>query len=177
MGQSYSAACPIVEPSDQRLKLLRLAAGLAARTYSCDDAGNLVIRDCHVQFIEQFLNRIYSSKALGYKDFSAKQLGELKLDNPAAVKAILKDQAHAQSLIEGLIEAEQIRAEDIINLTEHDMAGANGLISLLVRNGCINRNRRGGYKKTSAFIDLLKEMSRTNNGNQSMREKLQNEVF
>lgn len=177
MGQSYSAACPIVEPSDQRLKLLRLAAGLAARTYSCDANGNLVIRNCHVQFVEEFLNRIYSSKALGYKDFSAKQLGELRLDNPEAVKKILLDQPHCSSLIDGLIEAEQIRAEDIINLTEHDMSGANGVISQLVRNGCISRNRRGGYKKTSAFIDILKEMSRQNNGNQTWREKLQKEAF
>jgi len=177
MGDTYSAACPIVEPSDQRIKILRLAAGLAARTYSCDEHSNLVVRTCHVQFIEQFLNRIYSSKALGYKDFSAKQLGELKIDDVGGVIKIMQDQPHCQDLIEGLIEAEQIRAEDIINLTEYDMAASNALISQLVRHGCIKRTRRGGYSKTSAFIDILKGMSRQANSNLTMREKIQKEVF
>ncbi len=178
MGEMYSSACPIVEPSDQRWKLLRLATGLAARTFSTDDGVTLVVRPCHVKAVEDYLNRIYSQRSLGYKDFSASQLGESILMNTEAVKTIMKDQAHAADLVKGLIEAEQIRIEDIINLTENTVEAANTLLGHLTRAGCLKRTRRGGYRKTAGFIELLKLMDRAENlSNMTIKEKLQKSDF
>ena len=161
MGNTYSSACPIVEPSDQRLKLLRMATGLACRTYSTDEEGEKVyVKDCHVQAVEEFMNRIYSSKALGYREYSATQKGELEMNEPEAVVERIKSAPNSRETVKGLIEADMVRIEDITNLTEWDMAAANEFIGFLNRKGCLRRNRRGGYRKTSAFIDMLKALDR-----------------
>ncbi len=161
MGEMYSSACPIVEPSDQRMKLLRLATGLAARTFSTDDGETLIVRDCHVEVVEEFLNRIYSSKALGYKDYSDTQKSELEMVDPDAIANRLKECPNARETVRGLIEAETIKLEDITNLTEWDFAAAGEFIGFLNRKGCLRRHRRGGYRKTSAFIELLKTLDRS----------------
>jgi hypothetical protein len=44
-GALYSSGIPLVEPSDHRLKLLRLAAALAGRTFSMEEAGEGETRD------------------------------------------------------------------------------------------------------------------------------------
>lgn len=179
MGEAYSSACPIVEPSDQRLKLLRLATGLACRTYSTDEEGEKVyVKNCHVQVVEEFLDRIYSSKALGYKEYSATQKGELKMDEPEAVIERIKHVPNAKETVKGLIEAATIRLEDVINLTEWPLEGASEFIGFLNRKGCLRRQIRGGYRKTSAFIALLKDLDR--NGkleSDTLREQLLKEKF
>jgi len=177
MGEMYSASCPIVEPSDQRLKILRLAAGLACRTYSSDSEGNVIVRRCHVEVIEEYLNRIYSSKALGYKDYSAAQKNELSLNEPEKVEAYLKELANCSNTVEGLIEADLIKTEDIINLTECTVETANNALGFLMRLGCIKRTKRGGYRKTPAFIELLKKMQASDLPNKSYKEILDGSDF
>jgi hypothetical protein len=182
MGNAYSSACPIVEPSDQRLKILRLATGLACRVYSTDEEGEKVyVKDCHVQVVEEFLNRIYSSKALGYKEYSAAQMGELSMDNPDVVVERIKSAPNSKETVKGLIEAEMLRVEDVINLTEWDLEASNAFIGFLIRNGCIRRNRRGGYRKTSAFINLLKALDRGEKygplDSKTMRDIVDKEAF
>ena len=124
------------------------------------------------------MNRIYSSKALGYKDYSVTQRGELTMSEPEAVEKRLKLSPNAKELVKGLIEVDQLRLEDIINLTELPLEGASDLVGFLSRKGCIRRAKRGGYRKTSAFIDLLKVLDRANDlTNESLREQSMKEVF
>ena len=182
MGNEYSSACPIVEPSDQRLKLLRMATGLACRTYSTDAEGEKVyVKTCHVQAVEEFMNRIYASKALGYKEYSATQKGELQMSEPDAVVERIKSAPNSRETVKGLIEADMVRLEDITNLTEWDIGAASEFIGFLNRKGCLRRNRRGGYRKTSAFIDLLKALDRGEKygalGSESLREQSMKEAF
>lgn len=160
MGRTYSSACPIVEPSDQRLKLVRLCAALAARLFSTDDGKTVIIRKCHVEVVEEFLHRIYSSKALGYLDFSKAKNHEDKLADPDVVESRLKSLPNCKESVRGIIEAEFIRAEDIVNFTELPIEEAANFIGEMIRKGALIHSRRGGYRKTSAFIEILKKLDR-----------------
>jgi hypothetical protein len=171
MGESYSSACPIVEPSDQRLKLLRLCCALACRTYSTDDGESVVVRKCHVEVVERFLNRIYADKALGYRDYSLAQRGETSLRDPEEIKTRLKDMPNAADTVQALIEADVIVDELIANCTEWMRESAKEFIGFLVRKGALKTMRRGGYRKTGAFIELLKELDRAGLQNETLREK------
>jgi hypothetical protein len=62
--------------------------------------------------------------------------------------------------VRGIIEAEQIRAEDIVNFTEWPIEVAGRWIGEMIRKGALIHSRRGGYRKTGAFIELLKKMDR-----------------
>lgn len=173
MSAMYSSSCPIVEPSDQRLKIARLAAGLAARTFSTDDGKTLVVRACHVEVVEEFLNRIYSSKALGYREYS-----ESKHKEEEVVPVDFTSMPNAKDLIRGLIDLEFIRAEDLANFTALPMESCNEFLGKLIRNNCLRSGRRGSYRKTSGFISMLKKLDREGNVvNQTFNEILSKEKF
>lgn len=170
----YSSAVPIVEPSDQRLKMLRLATALAARTYSTDDGENLVVRPCHVEVVEKLMNRLYQSKALGYYDFSQAAKGENIITDLDAVKEHIDSMPHAADAARCLLEADNIRIEDIQNFTDWPLEKCNEMIGNFVRTGCLKRSKRGGYRKTVAFIDQLKLAIQGGAlSDESFKEKLQ----
>jgi len=173
MGNMYSSSCPIVEPSDQRIKLARLSVALAIRMYSVDDNGKVQVLPCHVAVVKRFLDRIYSTKALGYLDYSMAQKNEDSITDTSEVEARIKDLPNARDTITGFIECELLRTEDICNFTEWDDDQANEFIGFLARKNCIKRSRKGGYRKTSAFIEILKRMSRIELTQETNREKLQ----
>ena len=173
MGRKYSSACPIVEPSDQRLKLARLSVALAIRTYSTDAEGKVVVRKCHVEVLEKFLDRIYASPSLGYRDYSIVQANELSLKNPNKVKDRHIACPNAQVFVQMLLDSETINAADVSNCTEYDFERSQEFLGFLARENCIKRGRKGGYRKTAAYIELLKELDRSNIlVNESYRHKI-----
>ena len=174
LSRVYSSAIPIVEPSDQRLKMLRLATALAARTFSTDDGENLVVRPCHVEVVERLMDRLYKSKALGYFDFSQASKGEDRLLDVEAVKAHIDSMPHASEAARCLLEADNIRMEDLQNFTDWPIEKCNEMIGNFVRTGCLKRSKRGGYRKTTAFIDQLKASIQSGAlSNESFKEKIQ----
>ena len=174
LAEVYSSACPIVEPSDQRLKMLRLATACAARTYSTDDGGILIVRPCHVQVVEELMNRLYKAKALGYYEFSQASKNEERIVDVGNVSDVIKAMPHAKDCARGMLEAETIRVEDIMNFTDWPIDKCNEMIGVLVRNNCLKRSKRGGFRKTSAFIDQLKSLDRSDElVNKTFKELIQ----
>jgi hypothetical protein len=174
LSNQYSSACPIVEPSDQRLKMLRLATAVAARVYSTEDGENLVVLPCHVQVIERLMNRLYKTKALGYYEFSNAAKNEEAINDANAVTAAINTMPHAADAARCVLEADTLRTDDIVNFTDWPLDRASEFIGTLVRAGAVKRSKRGGYRKTSAFIDVLKQMVRSGVlTNESLKEKLQ----
>ena len=170
MGRTYSSSCPIVEPSDQRLKLLRLSAACAARTFSTEDGETLCIRACHVEAVERFLNRIYSDKALGYAEYSAAQMSESVITNPEEIEAaITKKLPNSCDSVRSMIDTDAITVQTIMDITEWMKEDAAWFIGLLVRKQALRPLRRGGYRKTPAFTELLKKLDRQGLENKTLQ--------
>lgn len=70
MGRKYNSAIPLVEAADQRLKIARLAIACACSLYSTEDGEKVIVTPEHVQYVVDFLNKIYSHKSLGYDRYS-----------------------------------------------------------------------------------------------------------
>ena len=70
MGRKYNSSIPIVEASDQRLKIARLSIACAARLFSTDNGENVIVDAEHVKFVVDFMNKIYAQKSLGYEAYS-----------------------------------------------------------------------------------------------------------
>ena len=66
----WVADIPLVESADMRLKIARIAAAIAGRTYSTEDGIHLVIQECHVDGAIDFLYKIYKSLSLDYYEYS-----------------------------------------------------------------------------------------------------------
>ena len=74
MGNKYTASIPIVEAADQRIKIARLAAACACCMFSTDETfENVIINKEHVEFVVNFMTKIYAYKSLGYDALSDKE--------------------------------------------------------------------------------------------------------
>jgi len=155
--KEFSETIPIVDRGSMRYKLARLSIALACRTHSHKDHETVIVRKCHVDFIVQFLRRIYSSSVFGYKDYSqAIHLHETLID-PGLIKSNILQTPFPQDLIKQLLYTNDIELRDICDWCGWDRSEAMQLLSLFVRKHALSREKRS-YRKTSQFIEFLKNL-------------------
>jgi hypothetical protein len=153
----YSEALPLVDKGTMRHKLARLAAAMAARTFSTTTGSDLVVRPCHVEFVAKFLQSVYDSQTFGYRDFSQAQTFASQVRDPDIVKKHIIGTKHPKDFVDSLLFADEITASDIADWCEADSDIVKTLVSLLVRKHALYRKQRC-YYKTDEFIVLLKQM-------------------
>ncbi len=155
--EKYTDVIPLVDRGSMRLKLARLSAAIAARSFSTDDDDILIIRECHVQFIAQFIDDTYSDPVFGYADFSYAYLSTKKLRGVDHLKGKILAAPFAKDLIEQLLHTDEIELRDICDWCNWERGESMELLSLLVRKHALKRVSRG-YRKNAEFIELLKEL-------------------
>ena len=157
MGKRYHSSIPLVEPSDQRLKLARLATAAAARTFSTEDGETLIVRKEHVTFVVDFLERVYSSPAMAYDEYSAsmargEQLGD---EEEQEVRDFIDDWHNREEAVEFFRTAQTFRKVDLTDGVGWDDQYAKLQLRMLQGKRLI-RPTRTGYYKAPAFIILLR---------------------
>ena len=153
----YDERIPLVDRGTIGQKLLRLAAGLAGRTCSYED-GALVVRSCHVQIVEELLDRAYSDKSMAYDKYSEAQRAMDDILKPTMVESLLRNTNHPRALVEGLLYRDLITQQDIQDYVEADRDTGALILSMLVRHRCLKRLKRSSYVKSGPFIALLRHM-------------------
>lgn len=159
LSDKYVERIPIVDKGGVRYKIARLSAALAARTFSTDDTGTvLVVRRAHVEYVVAFMDRTYSSDVFGYEDYSkAIQITET-LTDPGEVEKIIKTVPWPRDFIEAILTRSYIEGGDIADWTGWDRHESHQLLSFLVRKRALQRSNSRAYRKTQQFIVLLKRM-------------------
>ena len=154
--KKYSESVPLVDQGTIRLKVARLACALAARVFSSPDGVNLLVTKLHVEFVTKFLDRIYSSKAMGYADFSTAQHLMSKIQDPPVIVKTIRGTKFPMDLASVMLRRDTISLEDIMSASAMDADGGRQILSLLVRKGALLRTGRSEYSKNPEFIALLK---------------------
>jgi len=158
LGKTYVSNIPLVEAADQRLKLARISAALAVRTYSHD--GDCVrVRPCHVEYAANFLDKLYSADTFGYYDYSRMIKTENELRDEEEVAERMRGTSYAKDVVRSMLDTTNFTAFDVTDWTEYSLEESRGLVGFLVRKNALKRARRG-YMKTVAFIALLKQLER-----------------
>lgn len=91
MGDHYTSQMPLVMAENQRIKLARIAAAIAARLFSTDDGENLIVTAEHVDAAKDLLELFYDSAAFGYTALSRQRLGfaARRRDGVTAIEELL----------------------------------------------------------------------------------------
>jgi hypothetical protein len=154
----FTEALPLVDRGTMRLKLARLAAALAVRTFShTTDVNTVLVRACHVQYISDKLNCLYSDEVFGYLTFTkAKEFTGSILD-PEQVKRTIEGTKFPRDFVDHLIHADEVSPSDICDWIDVDRDTGRVLLSLFVRKHALYREKTW-YRKTTGFIELLKTM-------------------
>jgi hypothetical protein len=157
MCSIFSGVIPLVDKGSQQLKIARLSASLAALTFSTDDEMNTVIvRECHVQYITEWLTKVYSSRRMGYLSYSKAKTAASTLEDPEEVKALLNSFDDASRFVSQLLSLATVSVNDFMATLDIDRTAAQAILSqLLNQRALISKDRK--YAKTPAFIELLQE--------------------
>lgn len=166
----YSSEFPLVTVSEMKIKLARMSTALAARLFSTQDGENIIVNTDHVNYIAEWLDRIYSKPCFSY-DMWSKRVKDKSTMNAEAVKMLLFG---SSQLRECLLEVGQIHMNDIEEAIVGDRKEAKELLSQLMAHRALIK-KHGFYVKTPAFIKLLREMG--NGLSQTVTEELDPKAF
>lgn len=155
LSARYSAAIPLIEPAEQRIKLARLSVACAARLFSTDDGDRIVVRPEHVQYVHDFLEELYTTPAMGYLAYSKLKMLETTLQDEAKVVEALEP--FGLMLVEGFLERQWIRMGDLEDILGIDKKDVKLLITVLVRQRAL-KHQSNAYVKSAAFIGLLRKL-------------------
>jgi hypothetical protein len=160
MGEIYSSQIPLVEPSDQRFKIARLAVALAARLFSTDDGEHIIVTANHVRYIEMYLNAIYSKSSMSYDVFSrsARKSSELSSSDRARLLIEFGRLPDYAELAAVLMDNQTFKKQDIIDQMGYDKESVADIYKFLSRNRLIKNLGSRGYCKTPNLITILKEI-------------------
>lgn len=161
-GNFYTNKVPIVEGANQRIKLARMAIATAARVYSTDDTGEMIIvKPEHVEYVYDFLTEIYKKQSLGYWDLSKQAYSQREKAESCTgeVKAFLSD---FPDLADIFMENNIISVSDIGNILNVEPFEARKYINMLMKSRMVTKGTTNGYRKTPTFISIIREWKQEN---------------
>jgi len=152
MSKEYHPAIPLVEPSEQRIKLARLSVSMAAMLFSTDKSGEkVIVTSEHVIAIVAILNEWYIKSAMSYQHFSESKYRENSLINKERLIERMKGLG-IESILQ-LYDKHQISLGDLIDLVG-DRKDAQSLATFLIKCHAL-RKPWSYYIKTPPFTKLL----------------------
>ncbi len=150
MGKRYFHGIPLVEAADQRLKLMRGAAAVAAMMYSTPDGETLKVEACHVQYFYAYLEHIFNKDSMKYGEWSDNEKAKRHLKDEKLVNAVIKP-----DIVQLLLEMDNFNLSSLIELTGWERATVKNMLAILSRNNGVQRVGTSFYRKSEALIDFL----------------------
>jgi hypothetical protein len=159
MLERYDDAVPLIDAGTIEQKLARVAAAMAARTFSSDEDRRLRVRESHVRLASRMMRQLYDDPAMKYGELSAIRRRMTHVTDIVAVREYLRRQPNGADLVKGLHESDLLTADDVADSGGLDQLGARAVISFLVRTHCVRRVTSGGsYAKNPEFVELLRSV-------------------
>jgi hypothetical protein len=164
MAADYDHRLPLVEPSEQDLKIARLAVATAARTFSVSsgDPNVILVRECHVKFAVAVMRRSYDG-ALGYKAYSD-YMGRKRLDVDAAKEAVVSFQRNVSATCRALLSIRRVNPNSISLVLAMDGNESREFIARLASHGAAvfdhDQAKNSSMVWTPSFMALLRGLER-----------------
>jgi len=150
---------PLVSPSDQRNKIIRLSVALAALTHSVDESGErVVVWPGHVEFIWEYLKTLYNAPGCGLnyyaklaireEDMTEERYGKITKD--IRTLDTLKGDVKFYEFIRLFATQKYLRLGDVEAMLSIDKEETKGIVNTLVKMRMLQMTS-GGYRKTARF--------------------------
>lgn len=148
LSSDYVDTVPIIDRGTIRLKLARIAASIACRTYSTEDGENVCIQERHIECAYNFLKKIYDGDALGYKRYSDRHKATAHMSEAKANKVIkcISTQPYAETVADYLSTRTFINEKELAMLGVMTPEDCKSLLGVLLRNSGIE------YKGNNVII-------------------------
>lgn len=160
LGKQYVADPPLIQAENVRIKIARLAVAFAARTFSTNARGELlIVRKAHVDAAVEFLNTIYATDAMGYQQYSRRMNRNIETarSHTKACRKYLRNNPELLDVLRG-IGGTTFRPRDFEEQAALDRDSANMVVRKLVEWKMIRRLESGRMRIEPGLSRLLKEM-------------------
>lgn len=139
MGKLYIEDPPLVQAANIRVKICRVAAAMAARTFSTDASHEkIVVTPQHVEDAVAFMNRLYGMTAFGYRERSREVLSD-RLAAEENKESIQQYLVGYPLLAKHLRNAGKFRRQDLEELLAISKEEANAIINTLYNARMVRR--------------------------------------
>ncbi len=159
MSKEFSSNIPLVEPNEQRIRIARVSAAVAARCFS-EIGGKLVVKAKHVEFAVWFMRRCFCAKPMAYDTYSKSANSEESFD--------LDTISHTRDTfamymkndwrrLKVFFDMNDFSVQDVENVFDLIRQETRQLVSILIRNGVIVRHY-SMYRKSkigTRIIELI----------------------
>lgn len=158
MSKRYTETFPLVQGSTIRLKISRLAIALAARLFSTKNGEAIFVTQHHVQFVCDWLNKIYNKPSFGYGEYSDyfNQGEEQSVDATGEVLNEMDTMKDKKTFIINMLTNPRITAIEIRDFTGFGRETADDFRQKLVAGGFLIK-KAGFYVKSDLFRRILKK--------------------
>ena len=165
LGKKYGFAkeVPIMEPSDLRKKLARLAIALAGLVHSTDEAHEkVIVKPEHVAYVVEYLEVVYDNRNCRLDSFSDKsrQEAELTPEERVMIQKELddidfSDNAGVSSTILDLFRRNELmKPNELVDMLGYDRNQVMARLGILTNHNMITRTKNG-LRKLPKFIEFL----------------------
>ena len=161
MVADFDNGVPLVESSEQELRIARVAVAAAIRTFSVeDDKGTVIVRQCHVEYAERIMRELLCGD-LKYHDYSASRRRRV-IDKDAAVAAMARVGLDMPAVARSLMRIRRITPSAMSMATGMDMNDVRTLVSQFHTAGALDfsdADPRSAYMVwTVPFLELLRNV-------------------
>lgn len=160
LGSRYIADPPMIQSENVRFKVLRIAAAIAARTFSIGKNDRLLVKSAHVRDAVAFLDELYSQESIGYARRSRRVISSEKKarERKFATKQLLEERKddilHTLQLVGGKV----FRQGDLRQLGGISEQEAPLITRKLLEWRMIQSRSRGEFAMAQPLMEILREL-------------------
>lgn len=164
MGAKYTSKVPVVEAADQRIKIARLAVAAACCVFSTDNGEDVIVKPEHVEFVVDFMERLYCAKSFGYDKLSEQDriASDASDSNIARLRTMfltlpIPDFNDMASVLYQLPYFSRATLEDYTGLSKDDL---RTLLKFMTNNHLVDKVR-GDYRRLPLGTEFLENLVAT----------------
>lgn len=160
LGERYVSDPPLIQSENVRFKLLRIAAAIAARTFSISKRGKLLVNAEHVRDAVRFLDMIYEEDAMGYARASARALTQQKRAKEKYSLCVnyLREHKDTVLLTLRMVGGGTFRTRDFKDFGGMEEAQAKVVVQQLLKWQVIKLKSRGDIGMDPMLIKAIREL-------------------
>jgi len=159
-GHFYSSSIPLVQAENIRIKIAKISAAVAARTFSTDDTfEKLIVKTVHVKCATQIMRNFYNKSSMAYDLYSRTASATSQMGSLEEIEKVFDVYcgSNKSKVYTGLLEIQHLNPD---NLSDYvgDISTARSLMGELVQLKCLSRiEDLNCCSKTTPFVQWLRK--------------------
>jgi 5S rRNA maturation endonuclease (ribonuclease M5) len=160
MGERYISDPPLIQSENVRFKILRLACAIAARTFSCNAKGKLVVNREHVLDAVRFLDMIYDQESMAYGRVSKRALDQQRRaqEKRSVLVEYLREHEEDVLLTLQMVGGNNFRTRDFVDFGGMDPQEAKNVVHTLLKMQVVKLKTRGDIGMEPVLVSAIREV-------------------